>query len=108
MSLDAPILDVRGLRVAFRARGRAVTALRDVSFALHRGRTLALVGESGSGKSVSSLAIMRLLARNGAISGGAIGYRDATGALIDLAQAPEQQMRRIRGAEISMIFQEPM
>ncbi|MFV0382965.1 ABC transporter ATP-binding protein [Paracoccus sp. (in: a-proteobacteria)] len=105
---DAPILDVSNLRVDFRSRQSVVTALRDVSFTLYPGRTLALVGESGSGKSVSSLAIMGLLPRNGLIAGGAIRYRRREGGETDLTAVPEADKRRMRGAEIAMIFQEPM
>ncbi len=103
-----PILDVRNLRVDFRLHRSSVTALRDVSFTLHPGRTLALVGESGSGKSVSSLAIMGLLPKNGGISGGEILYRRRDGEAINLAVTAEARMRKVRGAEIAMIFQEPM
>ena len=108
MKKAAPALTVEGLRVAFKARRGALTALRDVSFSLPQGRTLALVGESGSGKSVSSLAIMGLLPRGGEIAAGRIGYRTQAGDEIDLAQANEATHRGLRGAEISMIFQEPM
>ncbi|MGI3128065.1 ABC transporter ATP-binding protein [Nitratireductor sp. PBL-C9] len=106
--MNEPVLDVRNLRVAFRARRSSVTALRDVSFTLHPGRTLALVGESGSGKSVSSLAIMGLLPPNGAVTGGAIHYRAVDGSVSDLTKASKSEMRARRGAEIAMIFQEPM
>ncbi|MBN9887063.1 ABC transporter ATP-binding protein [Salipiger abyssi] len=105
---ESPILDVRNLRVGFRSRRSQVTALRDVSFTLYPGKTLALVGESGSGKSVSSLAIMGLLPRNGAVTGGTIRYRRRNGGEMDLAQADETTLRGMRGAEIAMIFQEPM
>ncbi len=106
--MNAPVLDVNGLRVAFRSRRSTVTALRDVSFTLHPGRTLALVGESGSGKSVSSLAIMGLLPKNGSVSGGSIRYCGSDGNVTDITAASEREMRKLRGAEISMIFQEPM
>ena len=106
--MNAPLLAVDGLRVAFKAHRGAVTALRDVSFDLHQGRTLALVGESGSGKSVTSLAIMGLLPRAGSISAGAIRYVGRDGQGVDLTQAGAPLHRRIRGAEIAMIFQEPM
>ena len=102
------VLDVTNLRVAFSSNRGSVTALRDVSFRLHCGNTLALVGESGSGKSVTSLAIMGLLPRNGSITGGSITYRRRDGASADLTQVPESEKRRMRGAEIAMIFQEPM
>ena len=106
--MSEPVLDVSGLRVTFRSRRSSVTALRDVAFTLHAGRTLALVGESGSGKSVSSLAIMGLLPKNGSVSGGSIRYRRSGGQTVDLARAPESELRKLRGAEIAMIFQEPM
>ena len=103
-----PVLDVSSLRVAFRSRRSSVTALRDVSFKLHAGKTLALVGESGSGKSVTSLAIMGLLPGNGSVTGGNIRYRKRDGLDAELTTTPEQEMRKLRGAEIAMIFQEPM
>lgn len=106
--MSEPVLDVSNLRVAFKARGNSVTALRDVSFSLHAGKTLALVGESGSGKSVSSLAIMGLLPKNGMITGGEIRYCRPDGKISNLATLPEQQMRELRGLNIAMIFQEPM
>lgn len=81
-----PVLDVNNLRVAFRSHSGSVTALRDVSFTLHAGKTLALVGESGSGKSVTSLAIIGLLPPNGSVTGGSIKYqrRDGMSAGTDL------------------------
>jgi peptide/nickel transport system ATP-binding protein len=103
-----PVLDVSSLRVAFRARRSSVTALRDVSFKLHEGKTLALVGESGSGKSVTSLAIMGLLPGNGSVIGGNIRYRKRDGLDAELTTIPVAEMRKLRGAEIAMIFQEPM
>jgi peptide/nickel transport system ATP-binding protein len=105
---DGAILTVESLRVAFRGRRSAVTALRDVSFRLEAGRTLALVGESGSGKSVTSLALLGLLPGNGAITQGRLDYRSRDGAVVDLATLAPRDFRRIRGREISMIFQEPM
>ncbi|MBO0902906.1 ABC transporter ATP-binding protein [Jiella sonneratiae] len=104
----APILSVDGLRVTFRARGRTVTALRDVGFSLQAGKTLALVGESGSGKSVTSLALLGLLPPNGAVAGGNAFYRSRNGETVDLAGLSARAFRKIRGREIAMIFQEPM
>ncbi len=106
--MTEPVLDVTHLSVVFRSAHGSVTALRDVSIRLHSGKTLALVGESGSGKSVTSLAVMGLLPRNGAITGGSVKYRRRDGAETELARAAETDMRRMRGAEIAMIFQEPM
>jgi oligopeptide/dipeptide ABC transporter ATP-binding protein len=97
-----PLLEVRNLTVEFaRAQGN-VTAVRDVSFQIAPGEVLGLVGESGSGKSVSALAILRLLPPQARIHGH-IQFRGE-----DLLARPEPEMRHIRGAGISMIFQEPM
>ena len=106
--MSAPLLSVQGLRVGFGKRGAVLEALRDVSFSLPPGKTLALVGESGSGMSVSSLAIMGLLPKNGQVMAGRIDYRGADGAAVDLAGMEESRRRKLRGAEIAMIFQEPM
>ncbi|MGB7554946.1 MAG: ATP-binding cassette domain-containing protein, partial [Candidatus Korobacteraceae bacterium] len=97
-----PLLEVRNLTVEFATGQGTVIAVRDVSFQIAPGEVLGLVGESGSGKSVSALAIMRLLPPQARIQGH-IQFRDT-----DLLVAPESEMRQIRGAEISMIFQEPM
>ncbi|RYC29929.1 ABC transporter ATP-binding protein [Lichenibacterium minor] len=104
-----PVLDVRGLSVGF-ADGRAIVpAVHDVGFSLAAGETLALVGESGSGKSVTSLAAMRLLppAPRTRVTGSAL-LRCRDGAVRDLLALPDAAMRRLRGDEIAMIFQEPM
>ena len=106
--MSQPVLDVSNLSVAFRSRQTALAAVRDVSFTIHPGRTLAVVGESGSGKSVSALAIMGLLPKNGVVAGGAIRYCSSRGEATDLTALPEAAMRALRGAEIAMIFQEPM
>lgn len=106
--MNPPVLEVANLSVAFAMPRGQVRALRDVSFALHPGKTLALVGESGSGKSVTSLAIMGLLPGNGSVAGGSITYRRRDGSLIDLTNAPQDQVRAMRGSQIAMIFQEPM
>jgi oligopeptide/dipeptide ABC transporter ATP-binding protein len=98
----APLLDIRNLNIQFATASGMVTAVRDVSFQIGAGEVLGLVGESGSGKSVSSLAILRLLPPQARITGG-IRFRDE-----DLLNLPLPRMRHIRGAGISMIFQEPM
>jgi len=105
----APLLRVDDLAVRFRVGGREVAAVSEVSFSLDAGETLAVVGESGSGKSVSSLALMRLLppAPACAVSGSAL-LRGKDGAVRDLLRLPEAGMRAVRGAEIAMVFQEPM
>ena len=94
------LLDISGLTVAF---GDGVPVVNDISLTLKRGRTLGLVGESGSGKSVTALAIVRLLAPGAKIRAGAIHFQGQ-----DLVAADEAALRNIRGAKISMVFQEPM
>ncbi|MGS0890970.1 dipeptide ABC transporter ATP-binding protein [Burkholderia stagnalis] len=103
------VVAVDELSVAFRREGATFDAVRNVSFHVDRGETLAIVGESGSGKSVTSLALMRLVEHGGgAITNGRIAFRRRGGALVDLARASAATMRGIRGADIAMIFQEPM
>ncbi len=105
----APLLSVEGLAVRFGSGDRAVEAVRGVSFQVERGETVALVGESGSGKSVTSLALLRLVEHGGGrITGGSLHFRRRGGAVVDLARAEVATMREIRGAEIAMVFQEPM
>lgn len=102
IGLVSPLLEVRNLTVEFVTTQGNVTAVRDVSFQIAPGEVLGLVGESGSGKSVSALAILRLLPPQARIHGN-IQFRGE-----DLLTRPEPEMRHIRGAGISMIFQEPM
>ena len=105
----APLLSVEGLAVRFGSGDRAVEAVRGLSFQVERGETVALVGESGSGKSVTSLALLRLVEHGGGrITGGSLHFRRRGGAVVDLARADVATMREIRGAEIAMVFQEPM
>jgi peptide/nickel transport system ATP-binding protein len=94
----APLLEVRNLSISF-GQHRAV---RDISFQIHQGETLGLVGESGSGKSATSLALLRLLPPN-AQAAGNISFLGE-----DLLSLPEESMRRQRGLNVGMIFQEPM
>ena len=96
------ILDVRDLRVRFRQDGSYVDAVRGVSFTVNRGETVALVGESGSGKSVTALSAVRLLGDSAEVSG-KVSYDGK-----DMATATEAELRRVRGNDISFIFQEPM
>jgi oligopeptide/dipeptide ABC transporter ATP-binding protein len=104
-----PLLQVRGLQTHFFTDDGVVKAVEDVSFALFPRETLAIVGESGSGKSVTSLSIMRLIPNPpGRIVGGEILFRMRDGRVVDLAQLPARAMRKLRGADIAMIFQEPM
>jgi len=98
------ILSVRDLRTQFHTRDGVVRAVDGVSFDVARGETLCIVGESGCGKSVTALSVMRLIPEDaGRIVGGSVSF-DGT----DLAALSENEMRRIRGNRISMIFQEPM
>jgi oligopeptide/dipeptide ABC transporter ATP-binding protein len=97
-----PLLDVRDLHIEFAAAQGTVTAVRDMSFHIGSGEVLGLVGESGSGKSVTALAILRLLPPQACIRG-SIRFRDQ-----DLLTLTEEEVRHVRGAGISMIFQEPM
>ncbi|WP_214471303.1 ABC transporter ATP-binding protein [Mesorhizobium sp. dw_380] len=104
-----PLLSVSDLRVGFGRNPHANEVVRGVSFDLADGETLAIVGESGSGKSVTALSINRLIDFGGGrITGGSMKLKRANGSLFDLMAATEPQLVRIRGAEIGMIFQEPM
>ncbi|WP_061137897.1 dipeptide ABC transporter ATP-binding protein [Caballeronia fortuita] len=106
---DSRVIDVQNLSVNFRSRSRTIEAVRDISFTVDRGETLAIVGESGSGKSVTSLALMRLVEHGGGqIVSGSIAFRRRNGRIHDLAKASSATMRGVRGADIAMIFQEPM
>ena len=97
-------MEVEDLRTCFHAEGEVARAVDGVSFTVASGETLAIVGESGSGKSVTSLSIMRLVPTPpGEIAGGVVRFRGR-----DLLRLSERAMRRVRGNEISMIFQEPM
>lgn len=98
----SPLLKVSHLSIGFRAHGKSTPAVRDVSFELNRGETLALVGESGSGKSVTALAITRLLASPPTVyENGQIFFKD-----IDLLSLPEKKLRSYRGKNIAYVFQE--
>ncbi len=103
------VVRVDHLSVRFTSSERTVDAVRNLSFHVDRGETLAIVGESGSGKSVTSLALMRLVEHGGGkIINGAMTLRRRDGALVDLAHADPKLMRSVRGADMAMIFQEPM
>ena len=99
----ANILEVKNLKVSFRTTGGTLKAVRDISFALERGKTLAIVGESGSGKSVTSRSILGILAGNAIVDGGEILYDGK-----DLLKISEEEMCKIRGDRISMVFQDPL
>ena len=96
-------LSVNNLKISFRTDAGKVQAVRDISFDLHKGETLAIVGESGSGKSVTSKAIMGISAVNSIYEGGEILYDGQ-----DLLRIPEEEMHKLRGDKIAMIFQDPL
>jgi oligopeptide/dipeptide ABC transporter ATP-binding protein len=107
--MSAALLEVCDLRVEFATDAGVVPAVAGLSFAVAPGETLVIVGESGSGKSVTSLAIMGLVPRPpGRIAGGTMLFRTRDGRVRDLARTSADDMQRLRGAEIAMIFQEPM
>ncbi|MCP8938245.1 ABC transporter ATP-binding protein [Alsobacter sp. SYSU M60028] len=109
MAAERALLDVQDLRVSFGEGPRARPALDGVSFSVRPGKTLAIVGESGCGKSLTALSIMRLLPTPPArITGGRILFDRGDGPALDLASADRRTMRRLRGKDIAMIFQEPM
>lgn len=97
------LLEVKNLQTAFQTDRSEVVSVDNVSFFLKPGETIGIVGESGCGKSVTSLSIMRLLGKSGYIKKGEIHFDS-----LDLVQMKEDQLRKLRGNEISMIFQEPM
>ncbi|MGH3098722.1 MAG: ABC transporter ATP-binding protein [Streptosporangiales bacterium] len=99
----APLLGIEGLHTSFRTGGRVVEAVNDLSMSLSEGHTLGLVGESGSGKSATAYSIIRLLPKATA----RISAEHVTFLGRDLVQLPSEELRRIRGRDISMIFQEP-
>ena len=96
-------LSVNNLKISFRTDGGNVQAVRDISFDVYKGETLAIVGESGSGKSVTNRAIMGILAGNAIKEGGEIIYDGQ-----DLMKISEEEFHSIRGDKIAMIFQDPM
>jgi peptide/nickel transport system ATP-binding protein len=98
-----PILEVRNLKTHFFTKAGVVKAVDDVSFTVHAGRVLGLVGESGSGKTVTGFSILGLVDPPGRVVDGEIRYKGE-----NIAGAPEGRIRRLRGNEIAMIFQDPM
>ena len=104
-----PVLQVRDLTVSFKTEQGRVQVVKNLGFDVHAGQTLAVVGESGSGKSVTSLALMRLVENGGGkIDSGSMMLRGRHAGTIDLAKATSAQMRKVRGADMAMVFQEPM
>jgi oligopeptide/dipeptide ABC transporter ATP-binding protein len=99
----APLLEVRDLSVSVARDGTPTRILRGVSYRIYPGETLAIVGESGSGKTIGALSVVRLLPPGAKIDSGSVLYKGK-----DLAALPEEELRGVRGAGISMVFQEPM
>src|SRR6266540_1586257 len=103
-AINQPLLSVHDLSVAFHQGGETTLAVDKVSFQIKRGECVALVGESGSGKSVSALSILKLLPYpNASHPSGSIRFKGQ-----ELLHLPEAQIRRVRGNDITIIFQEPM
>jgi oligopeptide/dipeptide ABC transporter ATP-binding protein len=102
-SFSQPLLEVKRLTTVFDVGGRALPAVDDVSFEVRSGETLGLVGESGCGKSMIAFSILRLVQPPGRIAGGRVLFDGR-----DLLTLPEREMRKVRGAGISLVFQEPM
>ena len=96
-------LEVKNLQISFRTQGGILKAVRNISFDLYKGETLAIVGESGSGKSVTSRAIMGILAGNSIVEGGEIIYDGQ-----DLLKISEEDFHKLRGDKVAMIFQDPL
>ena len=103
MADSTKILEVKDLRISFNVDSGTVKAVRGISFDLYKGKTLCIVGESGSGKSVTSRAILGILAKNAIVEGGEIVYDGK-----DLLTINEERFHKIRGSKISMIFQDPL
>ncbi|MCF6410352.1 ABC transporter ATP-binding protein [Pseudalkalibacillus salsuginis] len=95
------LLEVQNLKVSFRSRKEELNAIDDISFSINKGETVALIGESGSGKSVTSLSVLGLLPKNGRVVGGHIFYENK-----DLLRLGKKELGKIRGKQISMIFQD--
>ena len=107
--MNTPLLEIKNLVTTFRTEAETLKAVNDISFSLNEGETIGIVGESGSGKSVTSLSVMQLIPNPpGKVTGGQILYHTKQGETVDLVKLPEEQMRKFRGNDIAMIFQEPM
>ena len=104
-----PIAEFQNLRVTFQTKAGEVIGVEDLSFQINPGETVCVVGESGSGKSVSALSMMRLVEfGGGSLAGGQLRLRPEKGGQLDVVNAQPATMRKVRGNDIGMIFQEPM
>ena len=101
--MSEPLLSVENLTMVFENRHQTFPAVDNLSFSVKSGQTLGIVGESGSGKTMASLSVMKLLPNQGRVSGGKVMFEGR-----DLVPLPEKEIQKIRGKEISMIFQDPM
>jgi peptide/nickel transport system ATP-binding protein len=101
--MNVPLLSVRDLHVRFVTRRATIHAVNGVSFDLEAGQTLGIVGESGCGKSATSLAMIGLLGRAGRVTGGSVHLEGR-----ELLGLPESELRRVRGAQVGMVFQDPL
>lgn len=101
--MNQPLLDVKNLSVAFEMGKRSLTVASDVSFTLEKGKVLGLIGESGSGKTVTSMAILGLLSDRAKVTADHVNYRGT-----DIHKLPEQEFDKLRGADLAMIFQDPV
>ncbi|MBF0105407.1 MAG: ABC transporter ATP-binding protein [Deltaproteobacteria bacterium] len=106
--MDQSILEIKNLSTFFPFKGDRIYPADNVSLNLSRGKITALVGESGSGKTVTALSILRLIQRPGTIEGGEILFHTSDGGTVDILSLSKQQVTKIRGNKIAMIFQEPM
>src|SRR5436190_465144 len=98
-----PILSVENLQTTFFTKAGALKAVDGVSYQVNSGETVGIVGESGCGKSVTSFSILGLLSYPGQVTGGRVLFKGK-----DLLKTPQDEMRKVRGKHIAMIFQEPM
>ena len=99
---EAPVLEISGLRLSYYTRAGEVPAVMDFDLTIRKGESVGLVGESGCGKSTVANGIMRYMGKNGGIVGGAIRFQGR-----DLSELTEEEMRRIRGKDIAMIYRSP-
>ena len=100
---EVPVLEISGLRLSYYTRAGEIPAVMDFDLRVHRGESVGLAGESGCGKSTVANGIMRYMGNNGGIVGGTIKFKGR-----DMATMSEEEIRRIRGKDIAMIYQEPM